>query len=88
MIQITRKYLTYVKRSGSRTERRCAVKMFITNTGVWGFKHAIRGMRNPYESWEFSDSTTNTDIINKKDLKTCAGSIKRHLVWSKRTDCC
>lgn len=24
---------------------------------VWGFEHAVRGMRNPYDSWEKSDST-------------------------------
>ncbi len=29
----------------------------ITNYEVWGFKHAIRGMRNPMNSWELSDST-------------------------------
>ncbi len=61
------------------------MKMFITNTEVWGFKHAIRGMRNPYESWEFSDSTTNTDIsvddkisfvLGEKDLKLAQSLIK------------
>ena len=26
------------------------------NTEVWGFKHALRGMRNPLESWNKSDS--------------------------------
>lgn len=30
--------------------------MKFENTEVWGFKHAIRGMRNPLESWEKSDS--------------------------------
>ena len=30
--------------------------MEITNTEVWGFKHAIRGARNPLESWNKSDS--------------------------------
>lgn len=30
--------------------------MKITKTEVWGFKHAIRGMRNPLNSWEKSDS--------------------------------
>lgn len=28
----------------------------IKNTDVWGFEHAIRGMRNPLNSWEKSDS--------------------------------
>lgn len=32
-------------------------------TKVWGFKHALRGMRNPKESWERSDSLS-------RDLQT------------------
>lgn len=30
--------------------------MKFEKTDVWGFDHAIRGMRNPLESWEKSDS--------------------------------
>ena len=30
--------------------------MKFVNTDVWGFKHALRGMRNPMNSWEKSDS--------------------------------
>ena len=30
--------------------------MKIENVEVWGFEHAIRGMRNPMDSWERSDS--------------------------------
>lgn len=30
----------------------------VENVDVWGFKHAIRGMRNPMNSWEKSDSRT------------------------------
>ena len=30
--------------------------MKFENTEVWGFEHAIRGMRNPLESWGKSDS--------------------------------
>lgn len=30
--------------------------MKFENTEVWGFKHAMRGMRNPKESWSKSDS--------------------------------
>lgn len=30
--------------------------MKFEKTEVWGFEHAIRGMRNPLESWEKSDS--------------------------------
>ena len=30
--------------------------MKFENTDVWGFKHALRGMRNPMNSWNKSDS--------------------------------
>ena len=30
--------------------------MKFANTDVWGFKHALRGMRNPMNSWSKSDS--------------------------------
>ena len=47
----------------------------VENTGVWGFEHAIRGMRNPMESWDKSDSgygidgeDENTFVIGKNDL--------------------
>ena len=30
--------------------------MKFENTDVWGFEHAIRGMRNPKNSWDRSDS--------------------------------
>lgn len=30
--------------------------MKFENTDVWGFQHALRGMRNPKNSWEKSDS--------------------------------
>ena len=30
--------------------------MKFENTEVWGFEHAIRGVRNPLESWDKSDS--------------------------------
>ena len=30
--------------------------MKFRNTDVWGFQHAIRGMRNPMNSWDKSDS--------------------------------
>lgn len=38
--------------------------MNITNTEVWGFKHALRGMRNPLESWKRSDSIFEHDRDN------------------------
>lgn len=30
--------------------------MKFESTDIWGFKHAIRGMRNPLESWQKGDS--------------------------------
>ena len=54
--------------------------MKFENTEVWGFKHAIRGMRNPKNSWHLSDSDETT--IGPKDLKLmqtliCSGSEHR-----------
>lgn len=37
--------------------------MRFENTEVWGFEHAIRGMRNPLESWGKSDSEFSA-IVN------------------------
>lgn len=37
--------------------------MKFENTEVWGFEHAIRGMRNPLESWSKSDSEFSA-IVN------------------------
>lgn len=53
--------------------------MKFEHTDVWGFEHAIRGMRNPLESWDKSDSywmNIETDdnscarkfIVGPKDL--------------------
>lgn len=36
--------------------------MKFENTEVWGFKHALRGMRNPLNSWSKSDSLFDEDI--------------------------
>lgn len=42
-------------------------------TDVWGFEHAVRGMRNPMNSWDRGDSHYSMDrsrfIIGKDDLK-------------------
>ena len=37
---------------------------------VWGWKHAIRGMRNPLNSWEKSDSSLIDSVyeIGKNDF--------------------
>lgn len=39
-------------------------------TEVWGFEHAVRGMRNPLNSWDRSDSYTSADgrfMLGAKD---------------------
>ena len=38
----------------------------VNNISVWGFEHAVRGMRNPMNSWYKSDSTWIYDIPNAK----------------------
>lgn len=43
--------------------------MKFENTDVWGFEHAIRGMRNPKNSWALSDSFLDIEHITKADLK-------------------
>lgn len=42
----------------------------IENIDVWGFEHAIRGMRNPLNSWEKSDTVRDYDsvVVGEKDL--------------------
>ena len=42
--------------------------MKFENTEVWGFEHALRGMRNPKNSWNKSDSYYEYD--NQKDCVT------------------
>lgn len=39
----------------------------VENIDVWGFKHGIRGMRNPMDSWEKSDSIFVNDYTEYKD---------------------
>lgn len=52
--------------------------MKFNNTEIWGFKHAIRGMRNPKNSWDKSDSYfhNNTIKIGENDLKLMQTLIK------------
>lgn len=42
----------------------------VENIETWGFEHAIRGMRNPMNSWDKSDSdhTYNISEIGPNDL--------------------
>lgn len=54
--------------------------MKFENTEVWGFEHAIRGCRNPLESWSKSDSFIksphNYFVIGKNDLELMQKLIK------------
>ena len=57
--------------------------MKFENTEVWGFEHAIRGMRNPMESWDKSDSYYGNNeiglesyVIGSNDMKLMKTLIK------------
>ena len=57
--------------------------MKFEKTDVWGFEHAIRGMRNPLESWGKSDSYYGNNeiglesyVIGEKDLELMQKLIK------------
>lgn len=57
--------------------------MKFEKTEVWGFEHAIRGMRNPLESWDKSDSYWGNDesclesyVIGENDLELAQKLIK------------
>lgn len=42
--------------------------MKFENTEVWGFEHALRGMRNPKNSWNKSDSKLNVLDVTRGDV--------------------
>ena len=56
--------------------------MKFEKTEVWGFEHAIRGMRNPFESWRNSNSSyidkrfNDQFYIGKNDLDLAQRLIK------------
>lgn len=55
--------------------------MKFEKTEVWGFKHALRGMRNPMNSWDKSDSLIEREFegqleIGKNDMKRAQALIK------------
>lgn len=53
--------------------------MSITNTDVWGLDHAMRGMRNPFNSHKNNDSYINNDnkwVIGENDMKLAQKLIK------------
>lgn len=60
--------------------------MIFENTSVYNFENAFRGMRNPLDSWNKSDSYKSSDvdyIIGKKDLKLAQKLIKGGVEHSK-----
>lgn len=46
--------------------------MKLENTEVWGFKHAIRGMRNPKESWNKSDTFVSGNCGTDCPCENCS----------------
>lgn len=42
--------------------------MKFENTEVWGFEHALRGCRNPMNSWDKSDSDFSIYIENRNNI--------------------
>ena len=64
--------------------------MKFENTSVWGFKHAIRGMRNPMNSWQKSDSICDIvcdecvlDYCNRSDTTCEQTSFGIHTILGK-----
>ncbi len=59
--------------------------MRFENTEVWGFEHAFRGLRNPKNSWDRSDSKFNKyfdvergDVTSEYLLRTCPSAYIHH----------
>jgi len=50
--------------------------LYIDNIEVFGLEPAFRGLRNPMNSWEKSDSIFNKNIIGDKDLDLAQRMIK------------
>ena len=58
--------------------------MKFEKTEVWGFEHAIRGMRNPLESWEKSDSIILMEQDENKNFRKVAKIGKNDLDLMQR----
>ena len=54
--------------------------MKFTNTEVFNFKGALRGMRNPLNSWDKSDS----NCVEGRECSTCPDNQKCDFYFSKR----
>lgn len=54
--------------------------MVFENTQVWGFEHALRGMRNAKNSWDRADSKVTSEKgdlwIGPNDMKLIQSLIK------------
>ena len=51
--------------------------MRFENTDVWGFKGALRGMRNPKNSWDRSDTVFEPNlVIGENDMKLATSLIR------------
>ena len=61
--------------------------MKFENTQVWGFDHALRGMRNAKNSWDKADSGYKCSRGNKicKDcfFESCSGPTSKYVIGSK-----
>lgn len=53
----------------------------VENIEVWGFEHAIRGMRNPLNSWDRSDS------YHAVDCGKCGRIEREGICHPKEHDC-
>lgn len=60
----------------------------IEKTDTWGWEHAIRGMRNPMNSWERSDSYHTGDCKAHEHCKTCdmTGNCVDGMFWVGEND--
>ena len=58
--------------------------MRFENTEVWGFKHAFRGMRNPKNSWDKSDSFF--EIIDRDSDQPYDASAQIAFKWCPSED--
>ena len=62
------------------------IVMKFENTNVWGFEHALRGMRNPKNSWDKSDSFFGIDYDNDIDWQVAAAYIDANEKYDFETE--
>ena len=91
-------FAEYVKISQMQKNRRNDINAYFKNTSVMNFENAIRGARNPMNSWGRMDSHTEPDgsfVFGPNDLDLAmrlakAGSDHRkylRMVLSARCNC-